>query len=92
MDAQGMGIDWSAITNIIQPITGAVATRISAPPGTTIRNADGSSITRVPTNSPYIGGGFQLDTTGNAGGAAGAGILILGIGLVVLIVMLSKQR
>lgn len=92
MRMEGLGFDWGGFANNITNIVGGIATKRwgnpTVAPGTLIRGADGSMVTRQEPGYPVISGavGASVD-----GGSLGVIVTVGVIGLAALFVLSRRN-
>jgi len=93
MPSTGLGFDWGGFATNVTTIVGGIATKRwgnpDVAPGTLIRGADGSMISRQEPGYPVFGGSVGANV--EAGGSLGVALTVGVIGLVAVFV-LSQRR
>lgn len=87
--APGLGFDWGGFATNVTTIFGNIATKRwgnpDVAPGTLIRGADGSMISRQEPGYPVLGGSVGANV--DAGGSLGVALTVGVIGLVAVMVL-----
>ena len=89
----GLGFDWGGFATNVTNIVGGIATRrwgnADVAPGTLIRGADGSMVSRQTPGYPVLGGSVGANV--EAGGSLGVALTVGMVGLVALLVLSRRN-